>query len=224
MPKKKTEEEIVETAEGTEETEGAAEDSAVEAEAATEESAVEAASAETTDEAPAEEAAAETEEAPAVEAAAEETEDKPKKGAKKKADATDAAEETSVVDSVLETAASAVETAAEAVSAVVDTVSKGVSTVVSAVTGSNEPTERVHKRAERIGIVSSDKMTKTVTVRVERQVKHPIYRKYIKRRKKFMAHDELGATIGDKVRIIETRPLSARKRWRVVEIIQKAEK
>ena len=225
MPKKKTEEEIVETAEGTEETEGAAEDSAVEAEAATEESAVEAASAETTDEAPAEEAAAETsEEEPAVEAAAEETEDKPKKGAKKKADATDAAEETSVVDSVLETAASAVETAAEAVSAVVDTVSKGVSTVVSAVTGSNEPTERVHKRAERIGIVSSDKMTKTVTVRVERQVKHPIYRKYIKRRKKFMAHDELGATIGDKVRIIETRPLSARKRWRVVEIIQKAEK
>ena len=225
MPKKKTEEEIVETAEGTEETEGAAEDSAVEAEAATKESAVEAASAETTDEAPAEEAAAETsEEEPAVEAAAEETEDKPKKGAKKKADATDAAEETSVVDSVLETAASAVETAAEAVSAVVDTVSKGVSTVVSAVTGSNEPTERVHKRAERIGIVSSDKMTKTVTVRVERQVKHPIYRKYIKRRKKFMAHDELGATIGDKVRIIETRPLSARKRWRVVEIIQKAEK
>ena len=227
MPKKKTEEEVVETAEGTEETEG------VEAE----ETAVEAASTETTEEAPAEEAAAETEEAPAVEAAAEtseekpaveaaaeETEDKPKKGAKKKAEATDAAEETSVVDSVLETAAGAVETAAEAVSAVVDTVSKGVSSVVSAVTGSSEPAEREHKRAERIGIVSSDKMTKTVTVRVERQVKHPIYRKYIKRRKKFMAHDELGAAIGDKVRIIETRPLSAKKRWRVVEIIQKAEK
>ncbi len=80
------------------------------------------------------------------------------------------------------------------------------------------------KRAERVGIVSSDKMTKTVIVRVDRQVKHPIYRKYIKRRKKFMAHDELGSTIGDRVRIVETRPLSARKRWRVVEIIQKAEK
>ncbi|MDQ3087740.1 MAG: 30S ribosomal protein S17, partial [Acidobacteriota bacterium] len=73
-------------------------------------------------------------------------------------------------------------------------------------------------------MVSSDKMTKTVVVRVDRVVKHPMYRKYIKRRKKFMAHDEMGSAIGDKVRIVETRPLSARKRWRVVEIIQKAEK
>ncbi len=81
----------------------------------------------------------------------------------------------------------------------------------------------VHKRAEKIGVVASDKMTKTVTVRVDRLVKHPIYRKYVRKRKKFMAHDELGAKIGDKVRIIETRPMSARKRWRVVEIIQKAE-
>jgi small subunit ribosomal protein S17 len=80
------------------------------------------------------------------------------------------------------------------------------------------------KRAERVGVVSSDKMTKTVVVRVDRLIKHPIYRKYVKRRKNFMAHDELGAGIGDKVRIVETRPLSARKRWRVVEIIQKAEK
>jgi small subunit ribosomal protein S17 len=61
-------------------------------------------------------------------------------------------------------------------------------------------------------------------VRVDRVVKHPVYRKYIKRRKKFMAHDELGAAIGDKVRIMETRPLSARKRWRVMEIVQKAVK
>jgi small subunit ribosomal protein S17 len=82
--------------------------------------------------------------------------------------------------------------------------------------------KKVHKRAERIGIVSSDKMEKTVTVRVDRVVKHPVYRKYVKRRKKFMAHDELGAKAGDKVRIMETRPLSARKRWRVVEIIQRA--
>lgn len=81
-----------------------------------------------------------------------------------------------------------------------------------------------HKRAEKVGIVQSDKMTKTVTVRVDRVVKHPVYRKYVKRKKNFMAHDEKGAAVGDKVRIIETRPLSARKRWRVVEIIQKAEK
>jgi len=79
------------------------------------------------------------------------------------------------------------------------------------------------KRAEKIGIISSNKMMKTVTVRVDRLVKHPVYRKYVKKRKKFMAHDDLGAKIGDKVKIIETRPLSARKRWRVVEIIQKAQ-
>lgn len=79
------------------------------------------------------------------------------------------------------------------------------------------------KRAEKIGIISSDKMMKTVTVRVDRLVKHPVYRKYVKKRKKFMAHDDLGAKIGDKVKIVETRPLSARKRWRVVEIIQRAE-
>lgn len=83
--------------------------------------------------------------------------------------------------------------------------------------------QKVSKRAEKIGIVSSDKMTKTVTVRVDRLVKHPVYRKYVKKRKKFMAHDEIGAKIGDKVKIIETRPLSARKRWRVVEILHRAE-
>ncbi len=83
--------------------------------------------------------------------------------------------------------------------------------------------KKVHKRAEKVGIVASDKMTNTVTVRVDRLVKHPIYRKYVKKRKKFMAHDDLGAKIGDRVKIVETRPLSARKRWRVVEIIQKAE-
>lgn len=83
--------------------------------------------------------------------------------------------------------------------------------------------KKTSKRAEKVGIVSSDKMMKTVTVRVDRLVKHPVYRKYVKKRKKFMAHDDLGAKIGDKVKIVETRPLSARKRWRVVEIIQKAE-
>jgi small subunit ribosomal protein S17 len=79
-------------------------------------------------------------------------------------------------------------------------------------------------RAQKVGIVASDKMEKTVVVRVDRLVKHPKYRRYVRRTSKFMAHDETGATIGDKVRIVETRPLSARKRWRVVEIVQKAAK
>ena len=127
-------------------------------------------------------------------------------------------DEPSILDSVIETVASAVETVAE-------TVTDGVLSVVNAVTGSDtaeDSTVKHSKRAEKIGVVASDKMTNTVVVRVDRVVKHPMYRKYIKRRKKFMAHDEMGSAIGDKVRIVETRPLSARKRWRVVEIIQKA--
>ncbi len=80
------------------------------------------------------------------------------------------------------------------------------------------------RRAEKVGVVASDKMEKTVVVRVDRLIKHPKYRRYVRRTSKFMAHDEKGAGIGDKVRIVETRPLSSRKRWRVVEIIQKAEK
>ena len=78
------------------------------------------------------------------------------------------------------------------------------------------------RRQEKVGLVTSDKMQKTVVVRVERQVRHPKYRRYIRKRSKFMAHDELGAHVGDTVKIVETRPLSARKRWRVVEILQKA--
>ncbi len=80
------------------------------------------------------------------------------------------------------------------------------------------------RRAEKVGIVASDKMEKTIVVRVDRLIKHPKYRRYVRRTSKFMAHDEQGASVGDKVRIVETRPLSARKRWRVVEIVQKAEK
>lgn len=79
-------------------------------------------------------------------------------------------------------------------------------------------------RSQKVGTVASDKMTNTVVVRVDRLVRHRKYRRYVRRTSKFMAHDELGATIGDKVRIIETRPLSARKRWRVIEIVQKAAK
>jgi small subunit ribosomal protein S17 len=126
------------------------------------------------------------------------------------------AEETSTLDTVIEAATDTLVSVAE-------TIGTAAATVVSAVTTPAAPGARVHKRAEKIGIVASDKMTKTVTVRVDRLVKHPVYRKYVKKRKKFMAHDELGAKTGDKVKIVETRPLSARKRWRVVEILKKAE-
>jgi len=84
-------------------------------------------------------------------------------------------------------------------------------------------TRRAH-RSQKVGTVASDKMQKTVIVRVDRLVRHTKYRRYVRRTSKFMAHDELGATVGDRVRIVETRPLSARKRWRVVEIVQKAAK
>jgi small subunit ribosomal protein S17 len=80
------------------------------------------------------------------------------------------------------------------------------------------------RRVQKIGKVVSDKMQKTVVVRVDRLVLHRKYRRYVRRTSRFMAHDEVGSTVGDKVRIVETRPLSARKRWRVVEILQKAAK
>src|SRR5258706_16107200 len=82
---------------------------------------------------------------------------------------------------------------------------------------------RAH-RSQKVGAVVSDKMQKTVVVRVDRLVRHTKYRRYVRRTSKFMAHDELGATIGDKVRIVETRPMSARKRWRGIEIVEKAAK
>lgn len=97
---------------------------------------------------------------------------------------------------------------------------------VKAVTPNGEPksaNKRTH-RSQKVGIVFSDKMQKTVVVRVDRLVLHTRYRRYVRRTSKFMAHDELGATVGDRVRIVETRPLSARKRWRVLEIVQKAAK
>jgi small subunit ribosomal protein S17 len=78
-------------------------------------------------------------------------------------------------------------------------------------------------RKERIGVVTSDKMTKSITVTVERRVMHPKYHKFVKRTSSFMAHDEKGeAHIGDTVRIMETRPVSKLKRWRLVEVIEKA--
>lgn len=79
------------------------------------------------------------------------------------------------------------------------------------------------KSKSRIGVVVSDKMDKTVVVKVDNLVKHPVYKKYIKRRVTCKAHDEQNAcTVGDKVLIVESRPLSKDKRWRVREIIEKS--
>ena len=78
-------------------------------------------------------------------------------------------------------------------------------------------------RKERIGVVVSNKMQKSIVVEVERREKHPIYGKFIKKTSRFMAHDEKNdCNIGDTVRIMETRPLSKRKCWRLVEIIERA--
>lgn len=78
-------------------------------------------------------------------------------------------------------------------------------------------------RKTRTGVVTSDKMAKTITVAVERKVKHPIYGKFIKKTTKFHAHDEKEECgVGDVVTIMETRPLSKTKRWRLVEIVEKA--
>jgi small subunit ribosomal protein S17 len=198
MPKKKNEE--IEGAVSEEAVETPVEETAVEA-AADEAPAVEESPAEETpveaapeaEAAPVEEPAAEVEAAPAEEAPAE-VEAAP-------------GEEAPVVEAKPKKAAP----------------KKEVPKAAAKVENAEGEDKKVHKRAERIGIVASDKMTKTVTVRVDRLVKHPVYRKYVKKRKKFMAHDELGAKTGDKVRIQETRPLSARKRWRVVEILHRAE-
>ncbi len=78
-------------------------------------------------------------------------------------------------------------------------------------------------RKTRVGVVSSNKMEKSISVVVERKLPHPIYGKFVKKSKKFMAHDANNdCNIGDLVRIVETRPMSKNKRWRLVEIIEKA--
>lgn len=77
-------------------------------------------------------------------------------------------------------------------------------------------------RKTKIGVVTSNKMTKTITVAVERKVKHPIYGKFVKKTTRFHAHDEKNeCSIGDLVKIMESRPLSKTKRWRLVEIVEK---
>lgn len=88
---------------------------------------------------------------------------------------------------------------------------------------STETTIERKLRKTRIGVVTSNKMEKTITVSVVRKLKHPKYGKFLKKTKKFHAHDEKNeCNIGDTVKIMETRPLSATKRWRLVEIVEKA--
>ncbi|MBI4468047.1 MAG: 30S ribosomal protein S17 [Acidobacteria bacterium] len=79
---------------------------------------------------------------------------------------------------------------------------------------------RRNRRKEEVGIVVSNRMTRSVVVEVERLVPHPRYRRVLKRRARFMAHDEKGCQIGDKVRIVESRPMSASKRWRILEVVK----
>jgi len=83
--------------------------------------------------------------------------------------------------------------------------------------------EQRNLRKERIGLVTSNKMDKSISVLVTRKVKHPVYGKFMTKTNKFMAHDQNNdCDIGDKVKIMETRPTSKNKRWRLVEIIEKA--
>ncbi len=82
--------------------------------------------------------------------------------------------------------------------------------------------ERQHRKT-KVGIVSSDKMDRSRVIMVERSIKHPLYKKYVKKTSKFMVHDENNdSREGDVVRIMETKPLSKRKRWRLVEILERA--
>ncbi len=84
-------------------------------------------------------------------------------------------------------------------------------------------TQRTSTRKVRVGKVVSNKMDRTIVVAEERRVRHKLYKKYYKNTKKYMAHDEQNdCNIGDTVKIMETRPLSARKRWRLVEIVERA--
>lgn len=90
-------------------------------------------------------------------------------------------------------------------------------------TNNMEVVDAKKNKKQRIGIVTSNKMDKTITISVQRKLRHPIYGKFVKKSKKFMAHDEKNeCNEGDTVKIIESRPLSAKKRWKLVEILERA--
>jgi small subunit ribosomal protein S17 len=88
---------------------------------------------------------------------------------------------------------------------------------------SDEQTAQRSRRKVRVGVVVSDAMDKTVLVRIDRTMRHPLYKKTVRRSSKLAAHDEHNdAHVGDTVRVVETRPLSKTKRWRIVEIVERA--
>ena len=95
-------------------------------------------------------------------------------------------------------------------------------TVETTTEATSEGAQRARRKV-RTGVVTSDKMDKTIMVRIDSTVLHPLYRKTVRRSSKLAAHDENNeAHVGDKVRIMETRPLSATKRWRLVEVVERA--
>lgn len=101
---------------------------------------------------------------------------------------------------------------------------ENVSTVAAAPTTGEQQTEQERNaRKERVGLVVSNKMDKSIVVAIERRMRHPMYGKFVKKTNKLMAHDENNdAGEGDTVRIMESRPISKRKRWRLVEVIERA--
>ena len=131
-----------------------------------------------------------------------------------------------VLESIAETVGEAVgtvENAAEAVSESVSAAAAGVSELFGGQTEESATEDGRNERKTRIGLVTSNKMDKTIAVEIQRRLQHPIYGKYVKKSKKLIAHDETNeCQIGDLVKIMETRPLSRRKRWRLVEVIEKA--
>lgn len=125
-------------------------------------------------------------------------------------------EENKELEGAVENATPAVEAAVEAAPAAAEKVNYFAPEEEEEDTGRNE-------RKARVGLVASNKMDKTISVVIERRLKHPIYGKYVKKSKKLIAHDENNeCQIGDLVRIMETRPMSRRKRWRLVSILEKA--
>jgi ribosomal protein uS17 len=122
---------------------------------------------------------------------------------------------------VPETVAETVDTAAKAAP---ETATEAAATVINYFAPEEEAEEAGrNERKTRIGLVASNKMDKTISVTIERRLQHPIYGKYVKKSNKLIAHDENNeCQIGDLVKIMETRPLSRRKRWRLVSVIEKA--
>ena len=141
-------------------------------------------------------------------------------------------QEGGLVENIAETVGEIVGTATEAVSGAAESVTEVAQAAVETITDTTvnyfAPQEEQaessrNERKTRVGLVASNKMDKTISVTIERRLQHPIYGKYVKKSKKLIAHDANNeCQIGDLVRIMECRPLSRRKRWRLVEVIEKA--